>query len=98
MHFSPEVINVMIEYILKRSQNRLVKQFVDMVAGEWARDGVKTREDAIKETNKKNPKWNKTMEKALPEYLKEEKKEEVKVSKEELKEVQNLLKKVGDKK
>ena len=98
MHFSPEVINIMIEYILKRSQNRLVKQFVDMVAGEWARDGVKTREDAIKETQKKNPKWNKTIEKALPEYLKEEPQEEVKVSKEDLKEVQNLLKKVGDKK
>ena len=52
MHFSNEVINIMIEYILKRSDNRLNSRFVDMVAGEWARDGVRTREDALKETKK----------------------------------------------
>ncbi|HCK87728.1 MAG TPA: hypothetical protein DHW39_02855, partial [Erysipelotrichaceae bacterium] len=39
MHFSNEVINVMIEYILSVSSNRLHANFVDMVAGEWARDG-----------------------------------------------------------
>lgn len=52
MHFSNEVINVMIEYILKRSDNRLNSRFVDMIAGEWARDGVKTREEALAETQK----------------------------------------------
>ena len=98
MHFPPEVINIMIEYILKRSQNRLVKQFVDMVAGEWARDGVKTREDALKETKKKNTKFAKKSEKELPAYMSETKQEETTVSEEELQEVQKLLKKVGDKK
>ena len=98
MHFPPDVINIMIEYILKRSQNRLVKQFVDMVAGEWARDGVKTREDALKETKKKNMKFAKKSEKELPAYMSETKQEETTVSEEELQEVQKLLKKVGDKK
>ena len=52
MHFSPVVINIMIEYILKVSDNRLNSKFVDMVAAEWARDGIKTREQALLETKK----------------------------------------------
>ena len=55
-HFSNEVINIMIEYILEISDNRLVKKFVDMVAGEWARDNVVTREDALKEVEKSKQK------------------------------------------
>ena len=53
MHFPSEVINVMIEYILSVSSNRLHPNFVDMVAGEWARDGVQTKEQALLETKKK---------------------------------------------
>ena len=67
MHFPNEVINIMIEYILKRSDNRLNSRFVDMIAGEWARDDVKTREDAIKET-KKNTGIRKKRTDVLPEY------------------------------
>ena len=52
MHFPNEVINVMIEFILKISQNRLNSSFVDKVAGEWARDGISTKEEAILETRK----------------------------------------------
>ncbi|MDO4521455.1 MAG: DnaD domain protein, partial [Erysipelotrichaceae bacterium] len=47
MHFSNEVINVMLEYILSVSANRLNPRFVDMVAGEWARDGIETKEQAL---------------------------------------------------
>lgn len=97
MHFPPVVINIMIEYILKRSQNRLVKSFVEMVAGEWARNHIQTREEAINQTKKKNIKFNKTVEKELPSYMKEEIKEDAIASEEELKEVQKLLEKVGDK-
>ena len=53
MHFSNEVINVMLEYILNISDNRLNPRFVDMVAGEWARDGIETKEQALVETRKK---------------------------------------------
>ncbi len=55
MNFSNEVINVMIEYILKISSNRLNSKFVDAVASEWARDGIATKEQAIAETQKKLP-------------------------------------------
>ena len=52
MHFSNPVINVLIEHILKISDNRLNPQFVYKIAGEWARDGVSSKEDAINETKK----------------------------------------------
>ena len=53
MGFSNEVINVMIEYILKVSSNRLNSKFVDSVAGEWARDGIRTKEQALAQRQKK---------------------------------------------
>lgn len=52
MHFPDEVINVMVEYVLKVSSNRLNRKFVESVAGEWARDGVRTREQAFAQTKK----------------------------------------------
>lgn len=52
MHFSNEVINILIEYVLASSDNRLSGTYVDKVAGQWARDGVKTKEDALKEVKK----------------------------------------------
>lgn len=76
MHFSNPVINVLIEHILKISDNRLNPQFVYKIAGEWARDGVSSKEDAINETKKEittskytNPK--KKVE--LPDYIEAQK-------------------------
>lgn len=42
-----EVINVMIEYILEISDNRLNRKFVDAVAAGWIRNGIKTKEQAL---------------------------------------------------
>lgn len=71
MNFPNEVINVMIEYILRISDNRLNSRFVDMVAGEWARDGIRTKEQALMQTKK--DKNRKSSGKApvidMPEYI-----------------------------
>lgn len=63
--FSDEVSIILLSYVLKSSQNRLVPSFVEMVAGEWARDGVCTKEDAIRETEKT---FNKKS-RSLPKYI-----------------------------
>lgn len=80
MHFSNEVINVMMEYILKISDNRLSPKFVDLVAGEWARDGIETEEQAIAETQKQINRGRNYSRSAkvieLPDYMKEEHQEE----------------------
>lgn len=73
MHFKNSVINVLIEHILNISNNRLNPQFVYKVAGEWARDGVSNKEEALKETKKElttTNKYSKTKKKVeLPEYI-----------------------------
>lgn len=79
MKFSNAVVNVMIDYILKTSDNRLNRKFVESVASEWARDGVETKEQALREAAKKpsytNPRRvNTGRVQALPAYKKEENK------------------------
>ncbi len=94
MHFSNEVINVLIEYVLKKSQNKLIKTYVDMVAGEWARDNVTTKEDAIKETKKRSfTKSYGSRQAAMPEYMNQikEKKETEVASGADLEEVKKML-------
>ena len=77
MHFPNEVINVMLEYILSVSSNRLNPRFVDMVAGEWARDGIETKEQALLEAKKavtKNRKQNSgtNIRIDMPEYIRQQ--------------------------
>ena len=70
MNFPNEVINVMIEYILRVSDNRLNSKFVDMVAGEWARDGITTKEQALLETKKDiGPRKTGRVRVKVPDYI-----------------------------
>lgn len=101
MHFSNEVINVMMEYILKISDNRLNHKFVEMVAGEWARDGVNTKELAILETKKQVSNTRKTNVKVSTPVYKQNKEIEDKyasMSNEDIiQQFQQLQKKMGGK-
>ncbi len=102
MHFGSEVINVMIEYILSVSSNRLNRKFVESVAGEWARDSVKTREQAITQTKKSLEKAirNKVNVVATPAYYRKQKEgalpEEKKASSDKLARVREMQKKMGE--
>ena len=53
MHFSQEVINVLVEYVLRINENKLVRSFVEAVASSWLRNKVTTVEDALKMTEVK---------------------------------------------
>ena len=75
MNFPNEVINVMLEYVLSVSSNRLNPKFVDMVAGEWARDGIATKEQALLETKKKPRKSSggkQNIKIDMPEYIRQQ--------------------------
>ncbi|MDO5108542.1 MAG: DnaD domain protein [Erysipelotrichaceae bacterium] len=76
MHFSNEVINVMLEYILSVSANRLNPRFVDMVAGEWARDGIETKEQALlqakKSVSKNRNSTGSPIKVDMPEYIRQQ--------------------------
>jgi replication initiation and membrane attachment protein DnaB len=103
MHFSNTVINIMLEYILKVSQNRLSPKFVDMVAGEWARDGIATKEQALLETKKqlKMVSRNRAHVKIeMPEYMKKQKaegiKEDPQASQEQIEQLKEMQKKIKE--
>ena len=47
LKLNPAVCNVLIDYILKTQNNRLVKSYVEVVAGEWKRAGLETAKEAM---------------------------------------------------
>lgn len=47
MNLKPGVVNVLIDYVLKINNNKLVKPFIESIAGQWARSKVETVEDAM---------------------------------------------------
>ncbi len=57
---NPGVVNVLIDYVLKINDNKLIKNFVLTIASQWKRSGIKTVEEAInickKENKTKKPK------------------------------------------
>lgn len=55
----PAVVNVLIDYTLKKNDNKLSSSFVETVAGHWKRAGIETASDAMKLAEKENKKYNK---------------------------------------
>ena len=62
--FINEVVNVLIEYVLKTSNNGFNKNYVETIASSWSRNKVDTYEKAIEQTNWKNKETKST----LPEW------------------------------
>lgn len=94
LNMTPAVINVLIDYVLKINNNKLTKAFIETIAGQWARLGIKTAREAMKEAEKeykKKPKKEVKNVSKLPVWFgKDQTKEEI--SEEEQKEMENLLK------
>lgn len=65
LKLNPGVVNVIIDYVLKTSDNKLVRNYVEMVAGLFSRSKVETVEDAMKlaEKEHKNREKYKTISK-----------------------------------
>ena len=51
---SPGVVNVLIDYVLKINDNKLNKNFVETIAGQWKRLNIKTVEEAMKQAEKEH--------------------------------------------
>lgn len=95
-NLNPGVVNVLIDYVLKINDNKLTKNFVLAIAAQWKRKSIKTVEEAI-ELCKKENKAKKNSKKATK---KEEKPswyniaiEEETASEEEIKKLEQILKK-----
>ena len=96
---TPGVVNVLIDYVLRINNNKLTKNYVETIAGQWKRLNIETVEDAMNQAyeeskNKKTKvktKTNYKTEEILPEWFNKDiqKKE---MTKEEEDEVKDLLK------
>ena len=71
---NPGVVNVLLDYVLKINNNKLVRKFVEQIAVQWKRSKIETVSDAIdfarSEYDKKNnkPKTNKKIE-TIPSWI-----------------------------
>lgn len=93
MNLKPGVVNVLIDYVLKINNNKLTRNFVEVIASQWARNKVETVEAAMKLAEKeyKSRKLSKPSVEEKPEWLDKEIKSN-KASEEEMKEMEELLK------
>ena len=62
LKLNPAVVNVLIDYTLKTNNNKLVKGYIETIAGQWKRSGIETAREAMniaeKEHKKKYKKEN----------------------------------------
>lgn len=47
MNLKPGVVNVLVDYVLKINQNKLIRSFVEAIASQWAKSKVETVEAAM---------------------------------------------------
>ena len=94
LNMPPAVINVLIDYVLRISDNKLNKAYVETIAGQWTRLGIKTAREAMnqaKKEYKKKPKKEIKKDTKLPIWFDNEKKG-TEISEEEKEEIETLLK------
>ena len=70
LNMAPAVINVLIDYVLRINNNKLNKAFIETIAGQWVRLGIKTASEAMaiaeKEHKKNKKNFSVKEEKPLP--------------------------------
>lgn len=73
LKLNPAVVNVLIDYVLKTQNNRLVKAYVETIAGEWKRANIETAKEAMEYAEKAHKRLKKIKEtKTSPKVKKEE--------------------------
>lgn len=94
LNMPPAVINVLIDYVLRINDNKLNKAYIETIAGQWTRLGIKTAKGAMEQAKKeykKKPKKEISKSAKLPVWFDNEQKES-KASEEDIKEIEALLK------
>lgn len=63
LEMSPAVVNVLIDYVLKKNDSKLTLSYVETIAGQWKRAGVKTAREAMELAEKEHKKMQKNANK-----------------------------------
>ena len=97
LNLKPGVVNVLVDYVLKINNNKLIKTFVEVIAAQWSKSGIETVEAAMeiaeKEYKKKKNITQKTTKKVVetPDWFNKSI-EEDKASEEEIKKLESRMK------
>ncbi|MDD5865808.1 MAG: DnaD domain protein [bacterium] len=59
LELPPAVVNVLLDYCLRKNNNKLTTAYVETIAGQWKRADLKTAEEAMKFAEKEHKKLNK---------------------------------------
>ncbi len=62
LKLQPAVVNVLIDYVLKKNNNKLNQAFIETIAGQWKRCNIETAKEAIDLAKKENSKTIKKVE------------------------------------
>ena len=100
LELNQAVVNVLIDYVLKKNNNKLNFSYVETIAGQWKRAGVKTAKEAMDLAEKEHKKLQKNTDKKISKTLKEapvpiwfdKTLEKSEISDEEARELEELLK------
>lgn len=100
LDLKPAVVNVLIDYVLKKNNNKLTTGFVETIAGQWKRENIETAADAMafaeaehkRTLNVKKKVEEKKKETLKPEWF-DEKIEKKEITAEEEKKMQEMLEK-----
>lgn len=97
VELKPAVVNVLIDYVLLKNNNKLSQNFIETIAGQWKRLGIETAEEAMNIAEKEHKKYNKKMavkpalQDKMPAWF-DQKIEKEEASAEEIQELEDLLK------
>ena len=59
LELPPAVVNVLIDYVLRKNKNRLTGAYVETIAAQWKRAGLKTASEAMEFAEKEHKKMQK---------------------------------------
>lgn len=94
LNLKPGVVNVLIDYVLKINNNKLIKPFVEAIASQWSKSEIETVEAAmeIAEKEYKNKKKNVSVKKSIkPDWVDKDIKEDT-ATDEEIKKLESRMK------
>jgi len=103
IELKPAVVNVLIDYVLKKNNNKLNSSFVETIAGQWKRLGIETAKDAMEVAEKEHKKYTNKLNKVstnkvnneMPVWF-DEKISKESMSESEQEELESILKKYED--
>lgn len=94
LNMTPAVINVLIDYVLRINDNKLTKSYVETIAGQWTRLGIKTAAGAMTQAEKEYKKTSKKeikKEVKVPVWFNNQPQKEEELPDEEKKALESLL-------